>query len=226
MRTVQPHFSIPMRRSLSILTLALALLTTSAPHLSRASAESAADLDASERKKLRAGEIVVRPKNEARGRLQLIGGTSYLIIDASPEEVWRAVRDAPNFHKMLPQAHTTDVLARSDEHARVRLSHSYGPMATSYVLDLRFLNETRVMMFRLNERYAGGMEAGWGFIRIGAYARGQTLISFGAMVDIGQRLGTNLVKGQIHEWLLKVPLTMKWHLEGDGRTAYQAQKPD
>lgn len=211
-----------MRRSLTFLAPVLALSILLAPHHPRASAESVSDLDASERRKLRAGEIVVRPKNEARGRLQLIGGTSYLIIDASPDEVWRAVRDAPNFHRMLPQAHTTEVLAQSDEHARVRLSHSYGPMATSYVLDLRYLNETRVMMFRLNERYAGGMEAGWGFIRIGSQSNGKTLVSFGAMVDIGQRLGTNLVKSQIHEWLLKVPLTMKWHLEGEGRSAYRA----
>ena len=212
-----------MRRSLTLLTSALAFSLSLALTLPRASAESASDLNAAERRKLRDGEIVVRPKTEARGRLQLIGGTSYLIVDASPDAVWQAVRDAPNFHKMLPQAHTTKVLAQSDEHARVRLSHSYGPMATSYVLDLRYLNETRVMMFRLNERYAGGMEAGWGFIRIGEHSNGQTLISFGAMVDIGQRLGTNLVKGQIHEWLLKVPLTMKWHIEGEGRTAYRAE---
>lgn len=214
-----------MRRSPSIFrlaVLALALVSFAEPFPSFTSAESASDLSADERRKLRAGEIVVRPKNETRGRLELIGGTSYLVIDASPEEVWRAVRDAPNFHKMLPQAHTTDVLARSEEHARVRLSHAYGPMATTYVLDLRFLNETRVMMFRLNERYVSGMEAGWGFIRIGDYSRGRTLVSFGAMVDIGQRLGTNLIKGQIHEWLLKVPLTMKWHIEGEGRTAYRA----
>jgi hypothetical protein len=203
--------------------VAIALLSCLAPWLRPAEVRAdgeLSELTADEKRLLARGEIVTRPKTESRGRLRLIGGTSYLLVDSSVDRVWTAVKDSPRFHKMLPQAKSTDVLSRDKASGRIRIRHEQGPARVEYVLDLRYLDKTRVVMFQLNERFPSALEAGWGFIRLTPRGGDKTLITFGAMVDLGNRLGPHMVKKRIHEWLLKVPLTMKWYLQGEGERIY------
>src|SRR5690606_18397049 len=207
----------------SIALAALALLASIAwlgTPPARAAGELS-ELTSEQRRALAEGELVVRPKTESRGRLRLIGGTSFLLVDAPVDQVWRAVNDTVRFHKMLPQAKSTEVLSRDDASGRIRIRHEQGPARIEYVLDLRYLEKTRVLMFQLNERFPSSLEAGWGFIRLSPQRGDKTLITFGAMVDLGNRLGPHIVKKKIHEWLLKVPLTMKWYVEGEGKPRYR-----
>jgi ribosome-associated toxin RatA of RatAB toxin-antitoxin module len=211
-----------MRRFTSALAV-ISLVACLSPwlHAPEAHAEGdAADLTAEEKSTLARGELVARPKTESRGRLRLIGGTSFLLVDSPADVVWAAVNDTARFHNMLPQAKATEVLSRDDASGRIRIRHEQGPARVEYVLDLRYLQKTKVVMFQLNDRFPSGFEAGWGFIRLAPQRGNKTLVTFGAMVDLGNRLGPHIVKKRIHEWLLKVPLTMKWYLQGEGGKLY------
>jgi len=209
----------PFVLALVVLCLIAGLAPAATPSEARADGDLA-ELTAEEKRILAQGELVARPKTESRGRLRLIGGTSFLLLDTPPDVVWRAMNDTDRFHKMLPQAKSTQVLSRDATFGRIRIRHEQGPARVEYVLDLRYLEKTRVLMFQLNERFPSGLEAGWGFIRLTPQRGDKTLVSFGAMVDLGNRLGPHIVKKRIHEWLLKVPLTMKWYLEGGGAQLY------
>src|SRR5690606_4459861 len=142
------------------------------------------ELSADQKRALSEGELVTRRKSESRGRLRLIGGTSFLLIDAPVDVVWRAVKDASRFHKMLPQAKSTEVLSRDAASGRIRIRHEQGPARVEYVLDLRYLEKTRGGMFQLNERFPSGLEAGWGLIRLSPQRGDKTLSSLGGVVDL------------------------------------------
>jgi hypothetical protein len=56
-----------------------------------------------------------------------------------------------------------------------------------------------------------------------AYAGGKTLLAYGVMADIGNGLGSMLLRGSVHEWMMKVPWMVKRFIEGSGRYLYGRQ---
>src|SRR5690242_7403297 len=56
-----------------------------------------------ELQRLEAGELVVRRVTAEQGALHLMGGTSWQVIDAAPELVWRVLLDTTHYPRILPQ---------------------------------------------------------------------------------------------------------------------------
>src|SRR6188472_4499201 len=73
-----------------------------APNRAHAGLDSS-QFTADEWRKLEAGQLVLRPKTRMQGGLQLMGGSSWQVIDASPDVVWRALLDTPRYNRMMPQ---------------------------------------------------------------------------------------------------------------------------
>src|SRR5262245_42406416 len=81
---------------------------------------------------LRSGQLVKRASSEHRGTLQLMGGSSWQLIDAPPDAVYRALLDTAKYNRMLP-AVTASKLVNEQAGARViRLEHKRGPIGLSY----------------------------------------------------------------------------------------------
>ena len=195
--------------------LALALFAATVS-MGTASEANAQRLTASERGALDRGELVTRSTEERRGSLHLFGGTSWQVLDLTPEQAWRAVKDKRLLRYMLPQVAASRVVTETATSATIEFSHRYGPISATYRLRFRYDEENHLVTFQLDEAHAGPLRAAWGFFKVRPHGD-HSLISFGAKVDIGSGLAISALRPTIHEWVLKIPLTMKWYVEGRGR---------
>jgi hypothetical protein len=178
-------------------------------------------LSQSERSRLQSGGLVVRPTTERRGDLQLVGGVSYQVVDAAPDVVWRAMSDVDEWRQMLPQVAESRAVARNGAQRTVYIRQSSGPVNVSYYLNATFRNESKDALFMLDEHRAHDIRAAWGFMSVRSWAGGtQALVSYGVMVDVGDGLLTSMVRGTVHEWVMKVPATIKQYVEGRGGEQY------
>jgi hypothetical protein len=75
------------------------------------------------------------------------------------------------------------------------------------------------VVFRVDHSKPHDIRAGWGFIRIRPYKDNRTLVSFGALVDIGDGVFVSIARPAVRRDLLKIPHFLKQHLEGNGEVA-------
>lgn len=188
----------------------------------RAQLSDHAPLSRAELSRLRRGECVQRRTTEARGGLYLLGGTSYQLVDAPAEAVWRAVTDdAQHLKHMLPAVERSRLVrARGDAARVVRFEHEVGIASVRYSLEFEYDHTHKVVLFRLDESAPHDIRAAWGFFRIRSFDEHRTVITFGTLVDIGDGIVNGLLRPTVHDWILKIPWTMKRYIEGSGRTRY------
>ncbi|MDB4972827.1 MAG: hypothetical protein JWN48_1168 [Myxococcaceae bacterium] len=176
---------------------------------------------AEERKRLVAGQLVTRPVSERRGDLRLIGGSAWQIIKAPPDAVFRALLDTNSYPKLLPTVSSASLVSEALTQRRVKLEHKRGPLGISYRLALTIDAARRDINFKLNDKLDSGMRAAWGYFAVTPYGESQSLLSYGIMADPGDGLIVGIVRGVIHEWMLKVPAQVRRHVESArGRQLY------
>jgi hypothetical protein len=181
-------------------------------------------LSAAERAQLAAGKLVVRPTTERRMALKLIGGSSYQVVDAVPDAVFRALLDTRYYEKMLPAVTGAELVSEQADARRVRIDHKKGPLGVSYRMLLRIDRARRDIGFKLNDPLDSGIRAAWGFLTVHPYGATKSLISYGVMADPGDGLLVGLARGVIHDWLLRVPEQVRKFVESaTGRSLYGAR---
>jgi ribosome-associated toxin RatA of RatAB toxin-antitoxin module len=204
-----------------VLSLALAGSFASSAHAGR---ESERELTQDERDSLAAGDLVRRPMTQRRGDLQLMGGTSYQVIEAPPRVVWSALLDTQRYPRMMPQVREARVVRTQDSERTVFMRQGAGPIDTSYYLKINVYQERGDITFAIDERRPHDLRAAWGFYTVRPYGKGEkTLLAYGVMADIGGGVFGSMVRSSVHEWMLKVPWTVKRFVEGSGRHIYKAQ---
>lgn len=178
-------------------------------------------LTPAERRALDGGELVVRPQRRQRGPRELVGGSSWQVIDAPPEVVYAALLDTKRYPRMLPQvSEAREVARRSRGRRTVLVHHGAGPVDVSYHVNLRAVPGRRELHFSLDRTRPHGLEAAFGFYSVRRYRGGRSLLAYGIMVDLGPGLVRALVRDTVHEWMLKTPWTIKRFVEGSGRYLY------
>ncbi len=206
----------------SILTTALALLcavtvTFAAPSRSFSSSDKLTDED---KKLLMAGELVTKEKNEQRGSLKLIGGQSWQIVNVPIDVAWRAVSDLPNYKRFIPLATESEVKHQAGNEADLAMRQQWGPIDVRYVFQTTLDPDRRSVVFRVDHSQEHDIRAGWGFIRVRSYKKSQTLVSFGALVDIGDGVFVSIIRPAVRKDLLRIPSKFKQYVEGEGRGLY------
>lgn len=171
---------------------------------------------------LSGGELVTRSAIEQRGSLHLLGGTSFQVIDAEPAVVYRALLDTPRYTRMLPTVTASRVLSEQAGSRLVRLEHKRGPLGVSYDVRARMAPDRNDITFLVERSPDGAPRAAWGFFSARPYADGKTLLSYGVMADPGSGIVVGLLRGIVHEWILRVPRQVKGFVESkEGRTLYR-----
>jgi hypothetical protein len=209
-----------MRALGAALSVAL-LLGLAAP----ASAQITAPLTSAERTRLEAGEMVSRPSSQRRGAMSLIGGASFQVINLPQDVLWRALSDPAAYQHMLPQVVSSQQVAQQAATRTVRIHHHRGLVDVDYCVRMTYQERDGLVLFQLDESRHHDIRAGWGYIRIRPWSEGRTLVSFGVLVDVGGGIIAGLLRPTFQEWLLKIPLTMKWYVEGRGRARYAHAAP-
>jgi hypothetical protein len=207
-------------RSISWAVVALCVWLASAVVLGKASDDRPFSSD--ELAQLRSGQLVKRASSEERGTLQLMGGSSWQLIDAPPEAVFRALLDTTKYTRMLP-AVTASRLLNEQAGARViRLEHKRGPIGLSYDVRANFYPERRDVTFRLEDAPGGAPRAAWGFFSVRPYGQKYSLLAYGVMADPGDGIVVGILRGTVHEWMLQVPRQVKKFVESaEGRSLYR-----
>jgi hypothetical protein len=180
------------------------------------------DLSSEERASLAAGALVSRPLAERRGSLDLLGGTSYQVIDAPLRVVWDALLDTQYYHRMMPRVLEARLVQGSSEQRTVFMRQGAGPFERAYYLNVHIRESQGDISFSVDEHRPHDVRAAWGFYNVRPYGDGQrTLLSYGVMADLNVGPLATFVRGDVHEWLLKVPWTVKRFVEGSGRYIYK-----
>lgn len=180
---------------------------------------------ATERAALDAGRLVVRPKTERRGSQILVGGTSWQIVSLPVDAVWRAIADVPRYVHMLPNCVEARVVATHGERRTLYVRHESGPISASYHLSARFDPDRRDLTFTLDPSRPHAIDAAWGFLTVRPVDERRSLVSFGAMVDLGSGLFGGVLRDSLHASVLRVPATLKRFVEGAGRRRYVREVP-
>ena len=169
------------------------------------------------------GDLATRSVEQSRSGLELMGGSSWRIVNASPTQAWSAIRDVDRYRHMLPLIHSVTRISGDDQAMRVRIHQGQGPIDVRYHLDLRFDDATRTMRFRLDDSRVNDIRAAWGYVRIEPWEDGRTLFAWGVMADFGDDLLTGIVRPVVRRWMLRVPTTFRDYLEGWGSRNYASR---
>jgi len=179
----------------------------------RAGLASQREFSKREKRDLEAGELVVRPTNERRGSLKLIGGTSWQLIEAPTSAVWRTVLDTGHYRRFLPQVKDVRLVRKREEKRTLFIRHGNDLLSICYYLDMNVHPDRREVSFRVSPRPECAVKAGWGFYLIRPHGNDETVLVYGIMADIGDGIVPSLMRDHIHEWMLKVPWMVKRLLE-------------
>jgi hypothetical protein len=204
--------------------LSLCLLAVGLAHAAHAE-DVKRPLSGAEKEKLAAGQLVTRPVEEEKNGLRLIGGSSWQLIDATPDAVFRALLDTPRYDRMLPTVSRAQLISSAPTLRRVKLEHKKGPLGVAYRLALSIDPARRDITFKLNDPLQSGVRAAWGYLTVTPWG-GKSLLSYGVMADPGDGLIVGIVRSVIQEWLLRMPAQTKRHIESAaGRKLYGAKPP-
>ena len=184
-----------------------------------ARSESSDALSAGERAALVSGRLVVRPKTERRGSLRLFGGTSFQVVNVTADRVYGALEDPNSLWRMLPSGRECRVARREGASSVLYVRHALGPVSASYHLRTRYQAPTQTVTFQLDSRFPSDVRAGWGYVKVRPVGTARSLITFGAMVDLGDSLVNDAVRPRVHQWVLRIPSTMKRYLERRSRSS-------
>ena len=180
------------------------------------------ELSQEERAELDRGALVQRPIVERRGSLELMGGTSYQVIDAPLKVVWSALLDTEHYHRMMPRVLEAKVVSDAGNARTVFMRQGAGPFERAYYLTVRTYEDRGDITFSVDERRPHNLRAAWGFYTVRPYADGKkTLLAYGVMADLDVGGIGAFLRDDMHEWLLKVPWTVKRFVEGSGRYIYK-----
>lgn len=207
----------------AVLLTCLACLGLVAATAAHAGTDASRELSNAERASLEAGGLVRRPMTQHRGSLQLMGGTSYQVIDAPLKVVWNALLDTDHYARMLPQVLQARVVRQTATQRTVFVRQGTGLIETQYYLTINLFEDRGDITFAMDSQRPHDLRAAWGFYTVRPYADGKkTLLAYGVMADIGAGIFGALVRDDVHDWMLKVPYTVKRFIEGSGRHLYRA----
>jgi hypothetical protein len=204
-------------------SVASALPVRGFQHTAVASAQSTAQRQFSreEREKLAKEELVVRRIAQRRGPFNLVGGNSWQVIAAPPEMVWRALLDTYYYRRTLPAVLEANLVKDTGNQRVVFLRQGSRFIQITDYLRLSIRADRKEMDFCIDERLPHSIKAGWDFFAVRTYGKAKTVLAYGVMVDVGDNLVAELMRGTTREWMLKVPSLVKRFVEGRGRWLYR-----
>lgn len=172
------------------------LLATSAAHA----------LTPVERARLARGETIVAEATHRRNGAHLVGGVSYLIVDADGDRLSALFRDPARWAQILPRVRGAQLISiEKSGHAHVRVTHSLGMFSGSYEVILAFSDHGHYGQFWLNKNVENDLVDGWGFIRLTPLPNHQTLVTWAVLFDVGDGVMRTLFESKMQRAALDVP---------------------
>jgi len=200
----------------AVSTVCVVVVLFGAPSRSFSSDDHLTDED---KQQLARGELVIKQKNELQGAYKLFGGQSWQIVNVPFDVAWEALKDRSGYKNFIPLATESEVNNQAGEEVDVAIRQQWGPVDVRYVLQTTLERDRGAVVFRVDHSQPHDIRAGWGFIRVRPYKGDRTLVSFGALVDIGDGVFVSIARPAVRRNLLRIPHYLKKHLEGTDEVA-------
>lgn len=168
------------------------------------SAAARADgLSSEETDHLLRGDCVSRPQELHRGSRRYVGGVSYKIIDAGPEDLTSVLDDVDQWGRFLPKTRDARHVGNVGDDPLVQITHGSALVQVAYTL--RVHREGNVVRFWMVSARAHDIEDVWGFLRTEPLGDGRTLMSYGILIDMGDGILRDMFESRVQELALEVP---------------------
>lgn len=166
-----------------------------------------------EQNRIRAGELVARNVTRREGRFAMRGGTSWQLVHAPVDQVWAAVTDTRAYPHLIPALERARLVSQDGDERVVHMQHRYSFATASYFARVRLEPQRYHMSFTLDRTRPHDLRAGRGFITLSAYEEDNTIVTWGVLADIGGGAVLSVFGPLVDDWLLKVPLCVRNHVE-------------
>jgi hypothetical protein len=166
-----------------------------------------------EKTRLDRHETVVRAQTLDRGDHHYIGGLTYTVLDASPEEVAALLDDADSLQKVLPRTKDAHYTGRIGGDRLLEVTQGNALVQATYTV--RIKRDPSEARFWLEPSLPHGIDDAWGFFRWQSWGDGQTLLTYGVLVDVG---GIGMFEDRIRAALLSVPQHVRRQLAVQAET--------
>lgn len=187
-------------------------------------------LSADDLARLRRGEIVTRPDTVVSDDHEWIGGVSWAVVDASPEQVADALEQVGDYEHLLPRTRSARWIAMSrDGDAVVALEQGNALVHGRYTVRVRRdraadASGAPIVRFALDPRFAHDIDDARGFFRMEPFDRGRTLMTYVVLVDLGQGLFERLFQDRIRNVALSTPALVRGFVEARGDASAVARR--
>lgn len=167
-------------------------------------------LGVAERTTLAQGLTVIREQTYENDERRFVGGLTYTIIEATPDELLGLVDDVAAWRNVLPRTKSARALGRRGADTFVELSQGNALFSASYTLRLRKNERDHTVRFWMDPDRPHAIDDAWGFFRAEAMAPAddgtpRTLLTFGVLVDMGPGLARALYEERMRAAMLGVP---------------------
>jgi hypothetical protein len=169
-----------------------------------------AGLNAEQHQTLLSGGRVEQFVQIDRGGKRYVGGVAYALVRAEPGQVFQVLNELSTLSDVLPKTRSTRILDRSGNRVRVELEQGNSVVSTTFTVffeleppDSSF--DPRVVRFWLDPSQPHSIDDVWGFFRATRYDDQRSLVSVGALVDLGPGVIRMLFEERIQRSILRTP---------------------
>jgi carbon monoxide dehydrogenase subunit G len=169
-----------------------------------------AGLSAEQHQTLRSGGRVEQFVQLDRGGKRYVGGVAYVLVRAEPGQVFEVLNEVSTLSDVLPKTRSTRIVDRNGNRVRMELEQGNSVVSTTFTVffeleppDSSF--DPRVVRFWLDPSEAHSIDDVWGFFRATRYDDQHSLVSVGALVDLGPGVIRMLFEERIQRSILRTP---------------------
>jgi carbon monoxide dehydrogenase subunit G len=201
-----------VRRALWV-SITLAALCTAVPAWS-----AGGELTNAEIARLYGGQPVVREDTVERGGRRYIGGVSYVLINATPEQVTGVLDNVSTYRQILPRTRSLRQIGFSRQgDSIIEMEQGNSLVHGKYTVRVRREHQPQgssstTFRFWLDQSFAHDIDDAGGFFRVEPMGDG-TLLTYMVMVDLGSGLFARLFETKVRNVALSTPQLVKSYVE-------------
>lgn len=160
--------------------------------------------------RLREGDRVEQLVELERRGQRYVGGVSYVLVQAEPGQVFDVLNRLETLATVLPQTRNLRVLERSGGRVRLEIEQGNSMASTAFTLLFELEpgaggDQAHMVRFWLDPSQPHGIDDVWGFFRATRYDARRSLVSVGALVNLGPGLIRMLFEERIVRAILRMP---------------------
>jgi hypothetical protein len=169
-----------------------------------------------EASRLAHGETVMREQTLERGAARYVGGVTYTLIDATPEEMSTLLDEVSTYKRVLPRTKDARLVGQNDGDSFIELHQGNALVDAAYTLRIRKDEAAHEARFWLDPTHPHDIADAWGFFRyepvVDAAGTTRVLLTYGVLVDLGPGLVRDLFEERVRMAMLGVPQLVRGYV--------------